>query len=141
MSPVNTRRVALGALVGAVVWFLWSSFVNDVILKTLYADAQASGELLKEPRYHLFVLYWFVTLLVVSYVLAWLYAGVRATYGAGPNTALKAGIYAGFAIAFPLNLTAASWEPISRKFPLWWMLDLWVGAILSTFVAAWLYRD
>jgi hypothetical protein len=28
-----------------------------------------------------------------------------------------------------------------RIFPFWWMLETWVGAILATFVAGWLYQD
>jgi len=35
----------------------------------------------------------------------------------------------------------AAWATFSRVFQLWWMLELWVGAILATFVAAWYYRE
>jgi hypothetical protein len=30
---------------------------------------------------------------------------------------------------------------MSRIFPLWWMLDLWVGAMMASLVAGWLYKD
>jgi hypothetical protein len=40
-----------------------------------------------------------------------------------------------------MNLSMASWAPFDRIFPLWWMLDLWVGSILATFVSAALYKD
>ena len=86
-----------------------------------------------------------VTLLVMLFVLAaicaWLYVGVRATRGAGPRTALSVGALVGFASGFPLAFSLAAWAPFSRVIPLWWMLDLWVGAILATLVAGWLYRD
>ena len=141
MAGVNSRRVTLGALVGGVVWTVWTFVVNTVVLGRFYEGAQKSGELLTEPRYSLFLLYWILAIFVISYVLAWLYAGVRATRGAGPRTALTLGLLVGFTIAFPLNLTTAAWIPISRVFPLWWMLDLWVGAILASFVAGWLYKD
>ena len=78
---------------------------------------------------------------VLSFILAWLYASVRATRGAGPGTALQLGILVGFAMGFPLNLSMATWSPLSRYFPLWWMIEMWVGAILATLVAGWLYRD
>ncbi len=141
MAAVNTRRVALGAVVGWVVWGIWSTVVNVVILSARYQAAGKSGLILAQPRYKLFLVYWFVTLFVVSYILAWIYASVRATRGAGPGTALKVGLMVGFACAFPLNLTTATWAPLDRIFPLWWMLDLWVGAILATFTAGWLYKD
>jgi hypothetical protein len=47
----------------------------------------------------------------------------------------------GFASGFPLAFSLAAWAPFSRAISLWWMLDLWVGAILATLVAGWFYRD
>lgn len=141
MGAVNTRRVALGTIAGGVVWTIWSMVVNTKILGARYMAAQDAGLLLKQPRYPFFLGYWIITLFLLSYVVAWLYASVRATRGAGPGTALTIGLLVGFAAGFPLNLSVASWFPLDRIFPLWWMLDLWIGAILASLVAGWLYRD
>lgn len=141
MAAVNTRRVALGAVAGGVAWTIWSMVVNVAILASKYAAAQGAGMLLKQPRYPFFLGYWIITLFLLSYVVAWLYSSVRATRGAGPGTALTVGLLVGFAAAFPMNLSTASWAPFDRILPLWWMLDLWVGAILASLVAAWLYKD
>jgi hypothetical protein len=141
MATVNTRRVVLGALAGGVVWCIWSTIVNMVILAPRYAIEQGLGKMLKQPRYPLFVADWFVTIFLLAYVVAWLYSSVRATCGAGPGTALTVGLLVGFAAGFPMNLTVATWAPISRHLPLWWMLDLWLGAIMASLVAGWLYKD
>ena len=141
MAAVNTKRILLGAVAGWLVWFIWSGIINMLILPARYAAAQESGALLQEPRYGFFLPVYFLALLAVAYILTWLYAGVRGTYGAGPATALKLGALAGFAIAFPLNFSSAAWAPFSRAFPLWWMLELWIGAILATLVAGWMYRE
>jgi hypothetical protein len=141
MAAVNTRRVALGAIVGGVVWTIWSIVVNTVILGSHYATAQGAGQLLKEARYPLFLVYWIITIFLLAYVLAWLYASVRATRGATPGTALTIGLLVGFAAGFPINLSLAAWAPFSRVIALGWMLDLWVGAILAALVAGWLYKD
>jgi hypothetical protein len=141
MATVNSRRIALGALAGGVVWSLWSMLINALILGARYMAAENSGKLLKQPRYPLFLGYWFITIFLLSYVVAWLYASVRETRGAGPGTALTVGLLVGFAAGFPVNLTVASWAPFSRAFPLGWMADLWVGAILASLVAGWLYKD
>lgn len=141
MAAVNARRVALGAVAGGVVWTIWSLVVNVALLGSRYAAAQDAGHLLKQPRYPLFLVYWIVSLFILSYILAWLYASVRATRGAGPRTALTVGLLVGFASGFPLSLSVSTWSPLSRAIPLWWMLDLWVGATLATLVAGWLYRD
>jgi hypothetical protein len=141
MATVNTRRVVLGALAGGLVWSIWSTIVNLVILKKWYALAQASGTLLKQPRYPVFIVYWFITIFLLAYVVAWLYSSVRATRGAGPGTALTVGLMVGFAAGFPINLSVAAWAPIARHVPLGWMLDLWMGAILASLVAGWIYKD
>jgi hypothetical protein len=141
MVTVNTRRVALGALAGGAVWCIWSTIVNMVILEPRYAAAQNLGTMLKQPRYPLFVVYWFVTIFLLAYVVAWLYSSVRATRGAGPGTALTVGLLVGFAAGFPMNLTTATWAPIARHLPLWWMLDLWLGAIMASLVAGRIYKD
>ena len=141
MVTIGLRRVALGTLAGGVVWGIWSTIINLVILPSKYLEAQAHGLLRTEPRYALFYVYWFVTLFLMTYILTWVYVSVRATLGPGPITALRVGLLIGFVMGFPLSLTMASWAPFSRAIMLGWMLDLWVGAILATLVSAWLYKE
>jgi hypothetical protein len=141
MAAVNARRVLLGALAGGVVWNIWSTVINLVVLRDRYAAAQQAGTFLKQPRYSFFVGAWIVMLFVLAYIVAWLYASVRATRGAGPKTAAVVGLFVGFAAGLPTNFATATWAPISRHFPLWWMLELWVGAILAALVAGFVYQD
>jgi hypothetical protein len=141
MAQLNTRRVWLGALVGWIAWGVWSTVINMAILVPRYAVAQKAGWLLTQARYPFFVPVWFVVLFVLSVIAAWSYAGARATRGAGPATAFKVGATLGFASGFPLAFSLSAWAPFSRFIALWWMLDLWVGAIVATLVAGWLYKD
>lgn len=141
MAAINSKRVVLGAVAGGVVWFVWSMIINFTVLGPRYEAAQQAGQFLKEPRYPFFVGQWIIILFLLSYILAWLYASARSTLGPGPGTALRMGLLVGFAIGFPLNFSFATWSPLDRIFPLWWMLELWVGAVLATLVAGWLYKD
>ena len=141
MVKVGLRRVALGTLAGGVVWGIWSTIINMVILPSKYQFAQANHVLLAQPRYPLFVVYWFVTLFLLTYILTWVYASARATLGPGPITALRVGLLVGFAMSFPLSLSMAAWAPFSRGITLGWMLDLWVGAILATLVSGFFYKE
>jgi len=139
---LNRARIWIGGLAGGVVWTIWSFLDGQfIITNARYMAAQASGQFLKQPRYSSFVIVWIVTLFVVSIILAHLYAWARATLGPGPMTALKIGVLVGFAAGFPGNYGQAAWSPISRMFPLGWMLDMWVGSILATLVAGWLYKE
>jgi hypothetical protein len=141
MAAVNKRRVLLGTIVGGAVWAVWSWVVNGVLLASQYAAAQTLGQLLKQPRYPLFLVYWFVTILLLSYILTWIYVSVRATFGPGPRTALRVGFLAGFIMGFPSNLSLAAWATFDRMIALGGMADLWLGAVLATFVSAWLYKE
>ena len=141
MAAVNLRRVGLGALAGGVAWMVWSTVVNMVILGGRYAELQKAGRMVGEPRVPFFVGLWFLALLALAWVVAWLYASVRATRGAGPRTALEVGLLVGFAAGFPINLSNAAWSLAGRFVALWWMIDLWAGAVLAALVAGWLYRE
>ncbi len=141
MASVNTGRVVLGAIAGAVVWLAWSIFINLKILGPRYEAAQQAGIFLKEPRFPFFMAAWILILFLLALIIAWLYASVRATRGAGPWTALQIGLMVGFAAGFPISFSLATWSPMSRRFPLWWMLELWVGSVLAALVAGWLYRE
>jgi hypothetical protein len=138
---VNKRRVFLGAAIGGVVWTAWSFFINAVLLGRYYTAAQAEDKLLPHSRYPLFLGYWIITLFVLSYILVWMYVSMRVTLGPGFLTAFRVGFLGGFVAGFPISLSLAAWAPFSRVISLGWMLDLWVGAILSTVVSAWLYKE
>jgi len=141
MAAVNKRRVLLGTIVGGAVWAVWSWVVNGVLLASQYAAAHTFRQLLEQPRYPLFLVYWFVTIFLLSYILTWIYVSVRTTFGPGPRTALRVGFLAGFMMGFPVNLSLAGWATFDRMIALGWMADLWLGAVLATFVSAWLYKE
>lgn len=141
MAAINHRRVLLGAVAGGVAWLSWSIVINFAVLRDRYPAAQDAGLFLKEPRYPYFPAVWIVMLFLLAYLVAWLYASVRATQGAGPRTAVKVGLLVGFAAGFPVPFAMATWSPVDRIFPLLWMLELWVGAVLAAMMASWLYRE
>jgi len=139
---LNRSRVWLGGLAGGVVWLVWSFLSGRLIIgDARYVAAQNAGLFLKESRYPFFLGQWIVILFVLAIIVSHLYAWARHTLGPGPGTALKIGFLVGFAAGFPGNFAQACWSPVDRVFPLGWMLDMWVGAILATMVAGWLYKD
>jgi len=139
---INRGRVFLGGLVGSVAWFFWSYLAGHfIITDARYAAAQNVGMFLKVPRYPAFIASWYLILLVSSIILAHLYVWSRQTLGPGPGTALKIGFLVGLIAGLPENFANASWSPLSRAFPLGWMVDIWGGCILATLVAGWLYKE
>jgi len=139
---VNRGRVWLGGLAGGIVWFVWSFLVNQfIITNARYEALQNAGLFLKQPRYPFFAGQWIVILFILAIIVAHLYAWARQTLGPGPGTALKIGFLVGFAAGFPENFAQATWSAADRIFPLGWMLEMWVGSILATLIAGWLYKE
>ena len=138
---LNRGRIWLGGLAGGVVWNAWSFFVYRYITSARYVAAQHAGWFLKTPRYPYFMAQWIVLLFILAIAVAHLYAWARQTLGAGPGSALKVGFLAGFFAGFPSNFAQETWFAGDRGLPFGWMIEMWLGAILATLVAGWLYRD
>ncbi|MCU0241639.1 MAG: hypothetical protein MUF51_04375 [Vicinamibacteria bacterium] len=131
----------LGGAVGGVAWFVWASLVNFVWLMPKYVVAQEAGLMLKAPRYGFFPLVWMLQFFAFATLIAALYAGVRATWGAGPWTALRVGVIVGLAAGYPVNFYTAAWVPFTRIIPAGWLIELLCGAILAALIAGRLYKD
>jgi hypothetical protein len=139
---LNKSKIWQGGVAGGVVWIVWSLVINMAVIgRGRYEAMQSEGQFLKQARYPGFEVQWIVMLFVLAILLAYLYAWVRPTLGPGPKTAFKIGAIVGFASGFPTNFGTATWSVIPRIFPLGWMLELWVGSILATLVAGWIYKE
>lgn len=148
MAAINRGRVWMGALVGGVVFNIWSMVVELGLAPTIVGKARMdiagmNGWFLKEPRIStaLFFLVWIVSLFAVSYGMAWVYASIRATAGKGPSTAAKVGLLVAFAAGFPLNFAHATFDVLSARFWMMWALEMGIGAMLAALAAGWVYQD
>ena len=147
MASINTRSVQRGALLGGLVFLLWSMFMEFGVSYLLVGKermqiAMNAGWFLKEPRVPvwLFFIVWILCLFVVSYGLAWAYAAMRATLGAGPKTALMVGAFVGFAAGVPLQFAHGAFEPLSGRYTILWMLEMFLGCIFAALTAGKAYR-
>ncbi|HKI26884.1 MAG TPA: hypothetical protein VKA07_11205 [Candidatus Sulfotelmatobacter sp.] len=141
-TPVNKGRIWLGGLAAGVVWNLWSFLINTYVIGSArYMAAQNAGVLLKTPRYPFFVGQWIVIVFVLAIIVAHFYAWTRQTLGSGPKTALRVGFWIGLIAGFPLNFAQATWSAAGRELPLGWTIEMWLGAILASLVAGFIYKD
>jgi hypothetical protein len=138
---LNRGRIWLGGLVGGVVWNAWSFFVYRYITGARYVAAQHAGWFLKTPRYPYFPAAWTILLFIMAVAVAHLYAWARQGLGPGPGTALKIGFLVGFFAGFPDNFAQAEWSAVGRALPFGWMIDMWLGAILTALVAGYFYKE
>jgi hypothetical protein len=140
MKSINWGRVAFGGIVAGVIVNISEFLLHGVVLKTAQEEAmKALGKTM--PMSGSTTAIWVLRGFLFGIGAVWLYAAIRPRYGAGPGTAVKAGIAAWFfthllcAIVFVnIGLFAMSGETV----PTLWTL---VESMVSTVVGAWIYKE
>ena len=91
MGKINTSRLILGGIAAGIVIDVFEGLLNGVILEKQWADVftalgKAPGLSIKQ------ILALNVWGLAAGILTVWLYAAIRPRYGAGPRTAVLAGL-------------------------------------------------
>src|SRR5467141_1316418 len=103
MAHTNRSRVILGGLLAGLVINIGEFITNGVFLKDAWAQAmQALGRPSEIPGSAIVIFNIWGFLLGIASV--WLYAAIRPRYGAGPKTAIRAGLVTWAVAVFLANL-------------------------------------
>jgi hypothetical protein len=144
MGKIAWGRVIGGGILAAFVWWVLEFVVHGVVLAAEWdAAMMALGKTPEQMQAGVAAFMVYITLwCVVAGILGvWIYAAIRPRFGAGPKTAVKAGIalWAGVYLTaalfhlgldlWPANLT---WLSLATSF---------VESILATVVGAWVYKE
>ena len=90
MGKINLQKVVVGGLVAGVVLNVFDFLVYGGWLKN---DMNAAMVALNKPAITSNMVLWFVFLdFLYGIWLVWLYAAIRPRFGAGPKTAVTAGV-------------------------------------------------
>lgn len=141
MASINWGRLILGGLIAAIIMFLTDGFIHEKIVNTdwraVYAGLRAA-----EPEAHGSSMVYFALFeLGRGLISMLLYATMRTHFGAGPKTAVLAGIasWIAFSLAGP-----AQFIPLGFFSHALWLkvgaLQL-VTSIVATIAGAALYKD
>ena len=141
MGKINWTRVLIGGLiagaVGNVLWFVaWGLFLKPNLSAALLALGHPTQETVGTT----------VLIVVLSFVMGileiWLYAAIRPRYGAGPGTAVLAGVAAGLLMGV---LPDIGWGFTLRLIPAGvWVADAVVTlvvVVISTVLGACVYKE
>ena len=141
MGKINWTRVLIGGLIaGVVLNVLWFAVWGPLVGRSLSAALLALGHPMPETVGTMVLL---VVLGFLMGILAiWLYAAIRPRYGAGPGTALLAGVAAGLLFGV---LPDIGWGLTLRLIPgKVWTADAvfsLVAMIIATLLGAWVYKE
>ena len=101
MSKINLPRVILGGVVAGIVIDVCEGMLNGVILKQQWADVFTALGKTSDTMSVKQIIAFNLWGIVAGIITVWLYAGLRPRYGAGPRTAILAGLTV-WALAFGL---------------------------------------
>ena len=141
MARINWGRLILGALIAAIVMFLADGFIHERLVRTDWSAVYA-GLRAAEPTPHGSSMVYFALFELGRGLISMLfYATMRTHFGAGPKTAMLAGIASW--IAFSLT-GPAQFIPLGFFSTALWIkvgaLQL-VTSIVAAIAGAAMYKD
>lgn len=141
MTRLNWTRLLLGTLVAAVIMFFTDGFFHERIVGTdwtaVYSNLGAP-----EPQHNASgIIYFVIFELGRAFTAIFLYALMRAFFGAGPGTAVFAAIvgWIAFSVTGP-----AEFMPLGfYSHALWWKVAAFqlITSVAAVLAGAALYRD
>lgn len=139
MSNINTGRVVLGGLVAGLVLNIGEFLLNEVVLGAQMKDFMAKHNF-PEPSPTFIAIAVGLTF-VMGIVLVLGYACIRTGLGAGPKTAIIAGLFGWFGVYFYCGIIdgVIFGTPIGTMA----MLLAWglVQYALAAIAGAWVYKE
>ncbi len=139
MGKINFGRVLLGGLVAGAILTVGEWLLNGKVLAT------QMGEFFKRCGFPMpgtsFRVIFVIITLVLGIVLVLGYAAIRPRFGAGPKTAIMAGLFAWFGVVVYGNIMAVGLgmePPNMLALVLGWEL---VEYLLAALVGAALYKE
>lgn len=140
MGKINWKKLVLGGLVAGIIIDVVEGILEGVVLGPEWREAmQALGHPLRETGGNMAL----HVLLGFAYGLSalWIYVAIRPRFGAGPKTAL----YAGLAVwALGNLLPSVNWGPRGLVPGHLFVIAVVVGLVeivAATEAGAWLYRE
>jgi hypothetical protein len=132
MGHVNVGRAILGAIVAAVILFAIEGLINGTILGTEWEDwAKALGPLNHAPSVAVGMVIWAIVSLLHGLTGLLIYVGIRPRFGAGPKTAVLAGLL----LWIPAFLTHALSQLALGDIPLRTIVIGCIGGLIAVLVA------
>ena len=140
MAHTNRGRVVLGGLLAGIVINVVEFITNGVVLREAWGKAmQALGKPADLTAGAIVVFDIWGFLLGIAAV--WLYAAIRPRYGAGPNTAIRAGLVTWTVAVFLANLGNYPLGLFPTRLLVITSVVALFEIVIATLAGAWLYKE
>jgi hypothetical protein len=136
---MNTKRILLGGLLAGLVINIGETILNiPLIGKEFDAATQQLG---LAPMTGGTIGVFVVMCFGLGILATWLYAAIRPRFGAGPRTALVAGVFVWLLVSAWANLTSLAMGLFPTRLLVITMAWQALEIPLATLAGAWVYRE
>jgi len=141
-TNINFPRVVLGGVAAGIILFVGSGIVNGAILNSDFQHwAQEMGSHIHPLPQSISMILWGVMCLIQGIAGIWIYAGIRPRYGAGPKTALLAGLLLWVVSTLGMALDLFALGILPNNILAGQLVGSFVAFIAGTFLGAWIYKE
>lgn len=139
MGKINWGRVVLGGLLAGVVLNAYDFVMNGMVLAAQWnASLQALG---KGPMGSSMIVWFVLSDFLLGLWAIWLYAAIRPRYGAGPKTALWAGLAGWFVMGLVSTISMMPMGLFPASLYHWNLIGSLVMFPVAAIVGAALYQE
>ncbi|MFN2530749.1 MAG: hypothetical protein ABR555_05595 [Pyrinomonadaceae bacterium] len=139
MSRINLGRVITGGLLAGLVLNVGEFVLNEVVFKK-QMEEMFSRLRITPPGANFIAIAIAITFLLGIF-LVWVYAMIRPRFGAGPKTAVIAGVVGWFGIYLYSGILNGAIFGIPASWLVLGMVWGFVEYALATIAGAWLYKE
>jgi len=141
-STINLSRVLLGGIVAGGIIFIITGIVNGGILNNDFQNwAQGMGNLIHPPQQSISMGLWTVMNFIHGIAGIWIYAVMRPRFGAGPKTALFAGLALWIISKFTTAFDFIALGIFPSKIIAGQLIGSFVAIVLCIILSARLYKE
>jgi len=137
---MNFPKIIIGGLLAGLVMNVIDFIVNVPMLGAQWESTTKALHLMTEPSESAGAIGWITVDFLCGIALVWLYASIRPRYGAGPKTAMIAGL----AVWFITRLTFSSYV-FGGIYPMSLIGGSSVGALVASLaggvIGCWVYSE
>jgi hypothetical protein len=141
MPKINWARLAIGVVVAAAIMFLTDGFFHETVVKADWKAVYAALNATEPVGHGSSLVYFAIFELGRAFIALMLYATMRTHFGAGPKTAVLAGIvgWVGSSLTGPVQFIPLMFFSNA----LWLKVGAFhlVTSIIATVVGAALYKE
>ena len=140
MIKTNWIRVLIGGLVAGAVLNILNFATLAIYLRDIWDPVvKAVNPVFQETT--AFQVFWIIFHFVSGILAVWFYSAIRPRYGAGPKTAVIAGVAVFILQGLSFDFISGAFGLFPIKVLLIDALTILVTSVISTLAGAWVYKE